>query len=203
MRKGTGTESGELDRVLVARSGVDGWSLRYRLLADARSNCAKQYEDLYATFVSLDKKAQTTAAIAGLQLAGILGVLQKGSLDALRAAFGIWAMYLTVGTVLLLAVVIGACVIAMKVREVPVPFRGEEDAQAILDLLELPPEEFGAETVQTHLGEYLKAWTKAIRGMASAADDKAKSVFLCQVLMLVGLFGTALSFFLLIVTVWA
>jgi hypothetical protein len=112
-------------------------------------------------------------------------------------------MYLVVGTVLILAVVIGVCVLAMKVREISAPFRGEEEAKAVLDLVKLPSDEFGVETVEQHLSEYLKFWTKIIEEMAAATNSKASSVSASQVLMLVGLIGTSVSFFLLILSVWA
>ena len=168
------------------------------LLEAARDNAAKQYDDLFRTFVALDSKAQSTATIAGVQVAAVLAFLGKSSVDKLTTQYGSGIFVLAIGTPLLLVAVVGACVWAMKVAVVPEPFGSPQEIEALKSLVALPEGEFTAETQLTHLSEHLDHWRECVEKMAAATGEKGSHVRACQYLMLAGLAASVSLFILLI-----
>jgi hypothetical protein len=181
----------------------DYWTLLHGLLSAARDNCAKEYDDLFRTFASLDAKAQNTAAIAGVQLAAILAFLQKDNLRILVESYGPGTYPLLIATLITLVVVIGACMLAMKVTDLPEPYSGVREVEALASLRRLPSEEFDAETTVNHLVDHLEMWKGVIKGMSDATYTKATSVKACQWTMVLGLAGASMVFLLLVLALWA
>jgi hypothetical protein len=173
-----------------------------KLLSDARENAAKHYDDLFRTFVSLDTKAQSTAAAAGVQLAALVAFLQRDNLRWILELFGAGALYLVIETLVVLTVVIGGCIFAMRVRSVPAPFCAPEEIGGVRDLYALPGEEYTADHVLTHLDQHLEQWHDVVTGMQGVTLEKAESVAACQWAMLLGLCGTVLVFVLLVLSLW-
>lgn len=181
---------------------AERWAQLFQLFAAARENCAKHYDDLFRTFMSLDSKAQSTATIAGVQLAAIVAFLQKGQIETLLRSYGAVAGAFLMTAVVLLVVVIGACVVAMWVTNVPAPYGADREAEALRSLRQLSPSEFSGETAVNHLAEHLEHWQKLVQEMSEATARKAKRVAACQGVMVLGLAAASTVFLLLLVASW-
>ncbi|MFN7940785.1 MAG: hypothetical protein U0X73_04255 [Thermoanaerobaculia bacterium] len=175
---------------------------RIALLEAAREHCARQYDDFFRTFASLDSKAQSVATLAGVQLAALLVFLREGNLAVLRAGFGDVAAIVLAVTLVVLLLVIAAAVAAMKVTSLPTPYQAAEEAEAVASLIALQGDELSDQVVVNHLSEHNEAWTSALVGIELATRRKARIVEACQWTLLVGLVGSASVLYLLVLAAW-
>ena len=180
------------------RDQSDATTQKCALLDAARDNAGKHYDDLFRTFIALDTKAQNTATIAGVQLGAILAFFHKGALEVLVALYGATVLAVAVFIPLLLLLVVGACVWAMKVADAPEPFDARNEIVALRSLVALPDSEFTPLTRLNHLSEHLEFWRNCVDEMTGVTSRKAESVQACQYVMLLGLHGTISLFILFI-----
>ena len=177
-------------------------SRRIDLLGAARENCARQYDDFYRTFASLDSKAQAVATLAGVQLAALVIFLREGNLVLLQSRFGDTAAVVLLVTLVVLLVAIAGAVAAMKVTSVPMPYQAAAEVDAVASLVLLQGEEFSDQVVINHLSEHNDAWKAILEGIENATSQKARSVAACQWTLLLGLAGTVAVIYLLLLSAW-
>lgn len=169
------------------------------VLLDAMKSCIDEHGRLWNAFVSLDAKAQGTAAIAGVLLGTTLAFIPRATFTAVVALNRDVATFLARTVVTLLILAIGAAVMAMFVRATKAPYRADWSATAALELDALPEGEERDQFVRRHYRSEVERWRAMVTAIRPLLRRKSYVVLLGQSCL--GLAAALISAFALLAVV--
>lgn len=150
---------------------VDG--VRANLIKNLFEASVAEHSDAQQNFATLDTKAQNTAAIAGVFLAGALALFGGDSVQKIIKAGGSIEISLIGAVAILLMFSIVSCLLAMRIREIAVRDIAilREDVETILDM---PHDELN-ERYENHLLTQVAEWDEVSKNLRNA--NKGKSFY--------------------------
>jgi hypothetical protein len=158
---------------------VEKANAQLALVKDLFELSITQHADAQANFAALDTKAQNTVTIAGAFLAGLLALYNGIPFQTLLQSNSKLLLVLLCVITALLVCSIGACLWAMRIRELPsgdVQVFGEE----IDDILKANDEEIHNQYVNFVLGK-TKLWNTNSDELRAVNSRKARSAFVGQI----------------------
>ncbi|MGA7242188.1 MAG: hypothetical protein WBX19_03345 [Terracidiphilus sp.] len=169
------------------------------LAISACENAAKQYEDYFRTFTSIDSKGQATATISALVLAAAAAFLKDEHVATLIRA-GLWTLLVVVMPPVLSLISLIVALIGSKVTEAVIPFDSPEQIREARDLTELSNDEFTDEHVLKYYLGRLEHWIGAINSIDGVVRKKANWVLAAQLIMILALLSLLLLYFVILAT---
>jgi hypothetical protein len=159
-------------------------SLRIELLGRTLQSCVDEYKDKGITFSNLDTKAQNTTTIAGVFLAAVFAFLQGDNLTKFICLGGIHAIRLLGVSIVLLLSSALFCLYTMRIRKLVAPLESKALDKMVQDLLRADPSEFTDTIAENFLRDQVSVWKEVLTDMSRKNLDKAKAVFIGQVLLI-------------------
>ncbi|HEU4560910.1 MAG TPA: hypothetical protein VFS20_23870 [Longimicrobium sp.] len=145
---------------------------RQTLLADALGQYRAEYTLLADRWKVLETKAQGTAAIAGIFVAGVFAITRD--LDQSTPFYEVW---LLVGVTLLLTTAILFAVRALFIRNLVDPPTGSQLEQVAMDVVRIDDDEEFAKLLPAVYSEQFSAWREANETLRQAVVAKAVAVW--------------------------
>lgn len=156
---------------------------RQAILEDILSGYEEGYRVLNGDWQDLDRKAQAMAAVAGVFVGGILALLRDG--DNLPSAL---PRLLLLGATGSLLSSIGYLLRVLRTRTVPSPVFGRHLEALGRPVLDLGKNEISVERHQAFLWDQIISWRSIETILDEAKRDKAKNLWVAQVLLSLGIF---------------
>ncbi|UWZ81829.1 hypothetical protein [Occallatibacter riparius] len=171
------------DKVSVAISACDA--------------AAKEYDDYYKSFSGIDAKAQGTATVGGIVLAAVASFFKDGYVVALMKAGGLKVLVVVLPPALsLVAVILSA--VALRVKDIIVPFESVNQMREATDLSKLSSEEFSDEHVITFYLRRNRRWRDALESIHGALQTKANWTLAAQCVLITALFALLVLYLLVL-----
>ena len=150
---------------------------RQTLLTDALGQYRAEYALLADRWKVLETKAQGTAAIAGIFVAGVFAITRD--LDEATPFYELW---LLAGVILLLTTAILFAVRALFIRNLVDPPAGSQLEQVAMDVVTLDDEQF-ADHLPAVYSEQFTVWREANEALRHAVVAKAVAVWRGQLVL--------------------
>lgn len=146
-----------------------------------------EYKELADTWRNLETKAQGTAGIAGIFIAGALGYLH----DLSGSVYLYEKIFLTVTIACLVSTVVSS-VLVLRIRKISSPPLGEYMDKLINDLFEIDDDKDFFERVPLVVTDRISAWKRVIHDAAASNAVKAKHLWRAQLFLITAIISVAL-----------
>jgi hypothetical protein len=151
------------------------------LLKAVLDSYQEEYKRIINNWNRLETKAQGSVAIAGIFIAGAFAYLRENI--ALMQCYQ--KIMLGAGIICLLIAVLFS-ILALRIRQLPVPPMGKYVDRLVCDLLTINDKEL-FERIPLLIKDQISGWRQARDGLLDSNSRKAKNVWIGQILLVVAI----------------
>jgi hypothetical protein len=151
------------------------------LLNTVLESYREEYKRIVKNWNSLEGKAQGNAAIAGIFIAGAFAYLRENIVH-----MHCYQKYLLGAGIVCLLITVVFSIMALRIRQLPVPPMGEYLDKIVCDLLKVNGSEL-LERIPFFVQDQINGWRIVRKGLVDSNLRKAKNVWIGQVLLVVAI----------------
>jgi hypothetical protein len=164
------------------------------IYARALDLASDAYKNNVRIAAQLDDKAQKASTVAGLFPAAAFAFLKAGNVGGLLAGMGVYAIVIFIATMAVFICCLAACLSVMWIRRMPAPLAPALVNSMNDDLLVLQDEDVTDRMQANHYREQVLLWMPIIDGQITINKDKARRLWLAQVLLGSGMLSVSALF---------